>query len=484
ALAWNARNELQAVTPVVRDGDRDDRESYRYGAQSQRVLKVSVQKTGSGVQTRRVVYLPGLELRSTHRGDAETERLQVMTAGEAGRAQVRVLHWTSGRPDGISNDQVRYSHDNLTGSSGLEVDGDGRVISMEEYYPYGGTAVWTARSAAEADYRTVRHSGKERDATGLYYYGYRYCQPWSGRWLSADPAGTVDGLNLFRMCRNNPVTYTDPDGRNPVNKDTFESQRIGPDYELTHRGLDQIANANEKFGTVLRKALEIASDMVKTASVRFRTEQGRNFVQRWLSAGELETGHMQSVIDDLTTKLENMSSAIDTYHLGEKQGNIVGFRAAPSDNTVAFTIPNDPENRIYINMNTPTGSSAHIVQTLIHEFSHPFMGTKDYWYLPVYQDEIEGIINQTDVEALEEFALTTSYSQQELMTGYNWNIPEDWLGNIPVTDGIATRLRTDTQFRIESTLDNADSVTALVLNGNRRLFASRVSILNHSVREN
>ncbi|WP_226857736.1 RHS repeat-associated core domain-containing protein, partial [Enterobacter cloacae complex sp. P31C] len=59
----------------------------------------------------------------------------------------------------------------------------------------------------------VRYSGKERDATGLYHYGYRYYQPWSGRWLSADPAGTVDGLNLFRMCRNNPVTHTDNDGR-------------------------------------------------------------------------------------------------------------------------------------------------------------------------------------------------------------------------------------------------------------------------------
>ncbi|HFK5777967.1 TPA: RHS repeat-associated core domain-containing protein, partial [Enterobacter ludwigii] len=32
------------------------------------------------------------------------------------------------------------------------------------------------------------------------------------RWLSADPARTVDGLNLFRMCRNNPVTLTDSSG--------------------------------------------------------------------------------------------------------------------------------------------------------------------------------------------------------------------------------------------------------------------------------
>ncbi|HFT8659007.1 TPA: RHS repeat-associated core domain-containing protein, partial [Enterobacter cloacae] len=73
-----------------------------------------------------------------------------------------------------------------------------------------------ARSAVEADYKTVRYSGKERDATGLYHYGYRYYQPWSGRWLSADPAGTVDGLNLFRMCRNNPVTLKDENGLAPT----------------------------------------------------------------------------------------------------------------------------------------------------------------------------------------------------------------------------------------------------------------------------
>ena len=216
SLAWTHRNELLKVTPVVREGETGDRESYRYDTGSQRVLKVSVQKTGNNTQTQRTSYLPGLELRSTKSGDTETEGLQVITVGEAGRAQVRVLHWTSGRPVEITGDQVRYSYDNLTGSSQLELDGDGNIISMEEYYPYGGTAILTARSAVEADYKTVRYSGKERDATGLYYYGWRYYQPWAGRWLSADPAGTVDGLNLFRMCRNNPVVWKDNDGRIPV----------------------------------------------------------------------------------------------------------------------------------------------------------------------------------------------------------------------------------------------------------------------------
>ncbi|EAM1646947.1 RHS repeat protein, partial [Salmonella enterica] len=211
-LVWTPRNELLKVTPVVRDGSTDDRESYRYDGGSQRCLKVSVQNTGSSTQTQRTLYLPGLELRTTVSGGKETESLEVITVGEAGCAQVRVLHWTAGRPAELTGDQTRYSYDNLTGSSGLELDGDGNIISMEEYYPYGGTAVLTARSQTGADYKTVRYSGKERDATGLYYYGYRYYQPWAGRWLGADPAGTADGLNLFRMVRNNPVTLIDSNG--------------------------------------------------------------------------------------------------------------------------------------------------------------------------------------------------------------------------------------------------------------------------------
>jgi insecticidal toxin complex protein TccC len=58
----------------------------------------------------------------------------------------------------------------------------------------------------------VRYSGKERDNTGLYYYGYRYYAPWLCRWLNADPAREVDGLNLFRMVVNNPVTLEDKMG--------------------------------------------------------------------------------------------------------------------------------------------------------------------------------------------------------------------------------------------------------------------------------
>ncbi|MQG93199.1 RHS repeat protein [Pseudomonas sp. MN1F] len=211
AMQWDARNQLSLVTQVVRedpDGRDDDVEAYVYDGGGQRVRKVRRMQTLRGAQVGEVRYLPGLEIRTLASG----EHLQVVTA-QAGRSGVRLLHWAADKPGGIDNDQLRYSVSDHVGSSLLELAQNAELISQESYYAYGGTAWWAARSAVEAKYKTVRYSGKERDATGLYYYGYRYYAPWLQRWINPDPAGDVDGLNVYRMTRNNPVVFHDQDGR-------------------------------------------------------------------------------------------------------------------------------------------------------------------------------------------------------------------------------------------------------------------------------
>lgn len=230
-LIWTSRSELQKVTIIPRDNGNSDDEAYRYDGDSQRTLKVTRVHTNSNLKVQRTLYLPEKEIHIGFSGTEQKECLHVITMGEEGR--IRILHWENGKPDTIENNQIRYNYANLIGSCGLELDDNGLVISEEEYYPYGGTSVWTARSQIEAEYKSLRYSNKERDATGLYYYGYRYYQPQIGRWLSPDPSGDMDGLNLYRMCRNNPTTLYDPDGQMPrknstssVNEDEIRQRYI------------------------------------------------------------------------------------------------------------------------------------------------------------------------------------------------------------------------------------------------------------------
>ena len=81
------------------------------------------------------------------------------------------------------------------------------MINREEYTPYGETSFGSFAS------KRYRFTGKERDEeSGLYYHGARYYAPWLARWVSCDPAGMVDGMNLYRFARGSPIGFTDPTG--------------------------------------------------------------------------------------------------------------------------------------------------------------------------------------------------------------------------------------------------------------------------------
>lgn len=205
-LLWDARNQLRQVMAVQREGGSDD-EVYVYDGNGQRSRKIRRTRTNARTLTAEVRYLPGLEIHS----EPDGERLYIASV-QAGRGVVRLLHWEAGKPDGIANDQLRYTLEDHLGSSALELDHQAGVISQEGYYPFGGTAWWAARSAVEAKYKNVRYSGKERDTSGLYYYGFRYYAPWLMRWINPDPAGNIDGLNLYRFVNNSPINKLDHDG--------------------------------------------------------------------------------------------------------------------------------------------------------------------------------------------------------------------------------------------------------------------------------
>lgn len=207
-LEWNVRNQLVRMTLVARQDEDNDEVRYAYDAAGQRILKRQVHKAKGRMHTVQVRYLPGLEIRHD---SATGEQLNVLNLN-LGATTVRVLQWDN-HPSGMVQDaRIRFGLSDHLGSSTLETDKQGERIRHESYFPYGGTAWWAARNASEASYLFIRYSGKERDVGGLYYYGFRYYAPWLCRWISPDPVGEIDGLNLYAMVGGNPVTASDEQG--------------------------------------------------------------------------------------------------------------------------------------------------------------------------------------------------------------------------------------------------------------------------------
>jgi len=62
-------------------------------------------------------------------------------------------------------------------------------------------------------YGIYAYTAREWDPeVNLYYYRARYYDPKVGRFISEDPSGMADGLNLYAYVGNRPATWTDPSG--------------------------------------------------------------------------------------------------------------------------------------------------------------------------------------------------------------------------------------------------------------------------------
>ncbi len=215
SMSWNYHDQLVKTTL------HDDRASeyYVYNHAGERIRKVTQYHDAAGQITAfdEAVYLGEMEIHTHYEGATLEPAHQVYQY-----TTLHVLHnlyaiasclqTRSGSAPLPGAVQIRYTLEDRLGSCTIEVDQDGQLLSYEAYEPYGATALLAARDVHDA-LKLYRYSGKERDAlTQLYYYGARYYAPETGRWLSPDPGGTIDGLNLYAFVNNNPLTKIDPMG--------------------------------------------------------------------------------------------------------------------------------------------------------------------------------------------------------------------------------------------------------------------------------
>lgn len=233
--SWNERNLITTTS------DNRYLVNYRYDHSGERVGKFAVQNNGGSASE--TLYFN--KMWSWRYDGLQSERLG-RNSKHIYLGATRILTKVA-RADGYetSEDSIKqyYYHNDHLGSAQLITNADGEEYERIEYTPYGELWVEKASAASNIDI-PYRFTGKERDEeTGLYYFGARYLDPKTSRWLSADPAlgdyipgapvndeakkrnGNLPGmggvfnlvnLHLYHYAGNNPVKYIDPDGREEI----------------------------------------------------------------------------------------------------------------------------------------------------------------------------------------------------------------------------------------------------------------------------
>ena len=104
-----------------------------------------------------------------------------------------------------------YYHNDGLGSVVAASNEAGQVLWRKDYSPFGEQIDTTPDTERQS------YTGKPHDdATGLTYFGGRYYDPQTARFMSVDPVAFVDdntmSFNRYLYVNNNPYKYVDPDG--------------------------------------------------------------------------------------------------------------------------------------------------------------------------------------------------------------------------------------------------------------------------------
>jgi RHS repeat-associated protein len=118
---------------------------------------------------------------------------------------------------------VSYYFSDYLNTTRVVTNASGTVLDDSDFYPFGGE-----RSVTSSSGNSYKFTGKERDPeSGFDNFGARFMNSVQGRFNSIDPGsvgtslGKPQALNRYAYAGNNPLRFTDPDGKYPREQHEF-----------------------------------------------------------------------------------------------------------------------------------------------------------------------------------------------------------------------------------------------------------------------
>ena len=199
-MQWGHVSNLIAIT----DNDAGKRYTYKYNDQGIRTEKVV-----NGVAHK--YYLQGEQIIAERYGGSLI-KFYYDSTGVCG-----FRYYNKEKDGDNSNGTDYYYQKNIQGDILRIFDKNGNLKAEYSYDAWGKCTIKTNVSGIAA-INPFRYRGYYLDdETGLYYLNARYYDPEIGRFISPDSIDYLDpesinGLNIYVYCGNNPIMYVDPNG--------------------------------------------------------------------------------------------------------------------------------------------------------------------------------------------------------------------------------------------------------------------------------
>lgn len=215
-----------------------------------------------------------------------------------------------------------YLHQKRLWTVSHVTDAAGALVESYRYDPFGARQVFDAAGTPLGDSavgNVIGYAGRWLEPElGLYSMRARWYDPELGRFITPDPRGWIDGLNVYRYAGNNPTTFFDPFGTSTADfleglKEGFLSKFLGGWLDTLSTVADIVMNAGEYVETL------------KTMLTALTDPEAR--AQSW----EAIKSAVEEELSDAWSVVENAVNALGgavTKAAGAAVGAALGFLAS------------------------------------------------------------------------------------------------------------------------------------------------------------
>jgi len=143
-----------------------------------------------------------------------------------------------------------FYHSDGNGNVTALVNTGGTLQASYIYDPYGRylSGTGTLLMSNVMRFSSKPWIGFQGAATsGLYYYGYRFYDPYLQRWLNRDPISERAGQNVYAFVHNRPTSLRDPFGES-VSCPCSQSDALGTASVLAARHIEKTLDTGLEYG--------------------------------------------------------------------------------------------------------------------------------------------------------------------------------------------------------------------------------------------